>query len=54
MKHVETLRTYAWYREATIQPDLREMMGFLYQHLPRLQEAGVKLWPMNLATLYFH
>ncbi len=46
--------TYAWDREALIRPDLRETMGFLYQHLPKLQKAGVELWPTDPATLYFH
>ena len=46
--------TYAWDREATILPDLQETLGFLYQHLPKLQRAGVELWPMDPATLFFH
>ncbi len=44
---------YAWDKETEIAPHLGGSMGFLYQHLPRLQVEGAEMWPMDPTTLYF-
>jgi hypothetical protein len=43
---------YEWDKEAEIGPHLRSNMGFLYQQLPRLLEAGAEMWPMDPTMLY--
>jgi hypothetical protein len=43
---------YEWDVEQAIPDALRQTMGFLYQQLPSLRDAGAELWPMEPSTLY--
>jgi hypothetical protein len=44
---------YEWDLEKEVPGELRHGMGFLFQQLPSLREAGAEMWPLEPSTAYF-
>jgi hypothetical protein len=44
---------YEWDLEKEVPGELHHVMGFPFQQLPSLREAGAEMWPLEPSTAYF-